>query len=51
MSTLIENIPLVNPIRIDFAVYTKQLSEINLRNPLDHIVELDYINISESYFL
>jgi len=50
MSTLIENIPLVNPIRIDFAVYTKQLSEINLRNPLDHIVELDYINISESYF-
>jgi hypothetical protein len=50
MSTLIENIPLVNPLRIDFAVYTKQLSEINLKNPLDHIVELDYINISESYF-
>lgn len=45
-----QNISLVVPMRIDFAVYTKQFSQINLKNPLDHVVELDNINISEAFF-
>jgi hypothetical protein len=45
-----QNISLIVPIKIDFAVYSKQTSNINLKNPLDHIVELDAINISETLF-
>ena len=50
MSTTTQNVPLVIPIRIDFAVYTKQFTEINMKNPLDHIVELDNISIDEALF-
>ena len=50
MSTTTQNVPLVVPIRIDFAVYTKQFTEINMKNPLDHIVELDNISIDEALF-
>lgn len=49
-STTTQNISLVVPIRIDFAVYTKQTTQVNLKNPLDHITELDNINISETFF-
>ena len=38
------------PIKIDFAVYTKQFSKINLKNPLDHVIESDYIIIDEALF-
>lgn len=50
MSTTTQNISLVVPIKIDFAVYAKQISPINLKNPLDHIVDLDAVNIPESSF-
>ena len=40
----------ISPIKIDFAVYTKQFSKINLKNPLDHVIESDYINIDETLF-
>lgn len=48
--TTTQNISLVVPIKIDFAVYSKQFSKVNLKNPLDHIIELDYVDISELLF-
>jgi hypothetical protein len=49
MSTT-KSISLVVPIQIDFAVYSRQITPIIMKNPLDHIVELDAIDITESLF-